>query len=206
MLRRRLPTNTPVAKLRCMRVRGSTGIALNNRDEKVRQIDKLVSGSVLSGSESLCRLLRYLAEQELAGLIAKEYQIATEVFGRPANFEPGLDSTVRVQAGRLRSKLAEYYSQGGAGDSLIIELPKGSYALTFRYRAPLEGRPTAAAPPLEGPVLAPLRGMQREHWVAFLVVAITLALISAAVLGYFLATQRDVVRAPLSADRGSSVL
>jgi hypothetical protein len=189
-----------------MRVTGSTGIALSSGDQKLRQIERLVSSSVLSGSESLCRLLRYLAEHELSGSSATEYQIATEVFSRPANFEPGLDSTVRVQSGRLRLKLAEYYAQDGAGDPLIVELPKGSYAVTFRYRAPLEGRLTNSIAALEGPVLAPLRSKQREHWVAFLVVAITLALISAAALGYLLATQDDVVGTPLSAERDSSVL
>jgi len=58
----------------------------------------------LHGSESLCKLLRYLAKHALdhPGTPLKEYQIATEVFGRPADFDPQLDSTIRVQAGRLR--------------------------------------------------------------------------------------------------------
>src|SRR5256885_13091712 len=73
------------------------------------QIDKLLSSHALHGSESLCKLLRYLADHPLEhpGASPKEYQIATEVFGRPSNFDPHLDSTVRVQAGRLRGKLAE---------------------------------------------------------------------------------------------------
>lgn len=76
----------------------------------------LHSGShVLHGSESLCKMLQYLTHQALSnpGVSVKEYQIATEVFGRPSDFDPHLDATVRVRAGRLRSKLAEYY--GGVG-------------------------------------------------------------------------------------------
>jgi hypothetical protein len=47
-----------------------------------------------------------------------------------------LDSMVRVQAGRLRTKLAEYYASEGARDTIGVELPKGSYLLTFHSRTP----------------------------------------------------------------------
>ncbi len=46
-----------------------------------------------------------------------------------------LDSMVRVQAGRLRTKLTEYYSTEGASDPFLVELPKGSYALAFHERS-----------------------------------------------------------------------
>jgi hypothetical protein len=74
-----------------------------------QQIDNIIKSHSLRGSESLCKLLQYLAKQALDHPDAplKEYQIATEVFGRPANFDPQSDSTIRVQAGRLRLKLAE---------------------------------------------------------------------------------------------------
>ncbi|MFZ0734933.1 MAG: hypothetical protein WAM79_21635 [Candidatus Sulfotelmatobacter sp.] len=54
--------------------------------------------------------------------------------GRPTGFDPQSDSTVRVQAGRLRVKLAEYYAQEGVDDPILVEIPKGSYALTFHVR------------------------------------------------------------------------
>jgi hypothetical protein len=100
------------------------------------QIDRLVGSHALHGSESLCKLLRYLAKHAVdhPGTPIKEFQIATEVFGRSADFDPQLDSMVRVQAGRLRSKLAEYYNSDGLGDSVVVELPKGTYLLSFRHR------------------------------------------------------------------------
>jgi len=106
------------------------------------QIEKLLSSHGLHGSESLCKLLRYLADQALEhpGAPPKEYQIATEVFGRPSNFDPHLDSTVRVQAGRLRGKLAEYYATEGAEDSILVDFPRGTYALTFHERPAGAGR------------------------------------------------------------------
>ncbi|HEY6943733.1 MAG TPA: hypothetical protein VI431_01235 [Candidatus Acidoferrum sp.] len=106
------------------------------------QIDKLLNSHALHGSESLCKLLRYLADHALEhpGASPKEYQIATEVFGRPSDFDPHVDSTVRVQAGRLRSKLAEYYASEGAEDSILVDFPRGTYALTFHERSAGAGR------------------------------------------------------------------
>src|SRR5579872_1475001 len=106
------------------------------REQCFQQIEKLTRSHSLHSSESLCKLLRYLAEHSLdhPGIALKEYQIATEVLGRPAGFDPQSDSTVRVQAGRLRVKLAEYYSQEGVDDPIVVEIPKGSYALTFHLR------------------------------------------------------------------------
>ena len=115
------------------------------REQCFQQIDKLIKSHSLHTSESLCKLLRYLAEHSLdhPGIALKEYQIATEVLGRPAGFDPQSDSTVRVQAGRLRVKLAEYYSHDGADDPIVVEIPKGSYALTFQLRPSKPGVPTA---------------------------------------------------------------
>ena len=112
------------------------------RQQCFQQIDKLINSHSLRGSESLCKLLRYLAETSLDhhGAAVKEYQIATEVLGRSHGFDPQNDSTVRVQAGRLRVKLEEYYAHEGANDEIVVELPRKSYALTFHVRAP-------AAPP-----------------------------------------------------------
>jgi hypothetical protein len=116
-----------------------------SREQCFQQIDKLIKSHSLHGSESLCKLLRYLAEHSLdhPGTALKEYQIATEVLGRPAGFDPQSDSTVRVQAGRLRVKLAEYYANEGPDDPIVVEIPKGSYALTFHLRPPKPGTQSA---------------------------------------------------------------
>src|SRR6266566_4720962 len=109
-----------------MSVTGYHRASIAEREQLLVQIERLIGSHVLHGSESLCKLLRYLAEHALhhPGVPLKEYQIATEVFGRPADFDPQSDSTIRVQAGRLRMKLAEYYSSEGADDPIIVEVPK----------------------------------------------------------------------------------
>src|ERR1700675_4478357 len=108
------------------------------REQCFQQIDKLINSHSLHTSESLCKLLRYLAEHSLdhPGVALKEYQIATEVLGRPPGFDPQSDSTVRVQA--------------GPDDPVVVELPKGSYALTFHLRSGKPGvQPQRPAPALE---------------------------------------------------------
>ena len=103
-----------------------------------QQLDRVEDSSVLHGSETLRRLLHYLVEQhfEHPGGTIKEQQIARELLGKGADFDPRIDPTVRVQVGRLRSKLVEYYATEGTADDIIIEIPKGSYEATFRRRTP----------------------------------------------------------------------
>src|SRR5437667_11414396 len=114
---------------RCYNAR--TVVPVTERAQNLAQIEKLLGSHTLHGSESLCKLLRYLASHSLdhPGLSPKEYQIATEVFGRQKDFDPHLDSMVRVQAGRLRTKLAEYYASEGADDQIMVELPEVPYGL-----------------------------------------------------------------------------
>ncbi len=120
---------------------------MTDRAQKLGQIERLASSHTLHGSESLCKLLRYLAKHALdhPGSPLKEYQIATEVFGRQADFDPQLDSMVRVQAGRLRAKLAEYYASESADDPIWVDLPKGTYLLSFHHGPPVSPRNHSAS-------------------------------------------------------------
>lgn len=150
---------------------GALGVNYLDRVSKLGQIEKLTSSSVLHGSESLCNLLRFLTKQSLdhPGSTAKEYQIATEVFGRARDFDPRLDSTVRVQTGRLRSKLAEYYAGDGIGDHVVVEIPRGSYHVIFHYREP-ELRLPVPEPAVE-PAVVPLPQRPPRRWATTAVVS-----------------------------------
>jgi tetratricopeptide (TPR) repeat protein len=90
------------------------------------------------------RLLRHLIEQAVAGNSGalKEQVLAIEVFERPHDaFDPTRDTIVRVEARRLRQRLARYYRDEGRDATLEIRLPVGSYVPTLRRR---EGQPGAA--------------------------------------------------------------
>ncbi|MGO9261718.1 MAG: hypothetical protein ACLQU1_36260 [Bryobacteraceae bacterium] len=82
----------------------------------------------------MSRFLQFVVQRSLEGRSAelKETVIATEVFGRPADYNPKRDAIVRTEAGRLRARLGEYYLAEGANDPLVIELPRGGYVPAFR--------------------------------------------------------------------------
>jgi hypothetical protein len=157
---------------------------LSEREQRLAQIEKLAGSPVLHGSESLCKLLRYLAKHALdhPGTPIKEYQIATEVFGRSADFDPQLDSMVRVQAGRLRAKLGEYYGANGAEDGIVVELPKGTYVLAFHHRAPAARIHTGA--PTEPELPGPRAAHTERRWFATAIsLGVLLALAAMTILG-----------------------
>jgi hypothetical protein len=135
------------------------------------QIEKLLASHSLHGSESLCKLLRYLANHSLEhpGTSPKEYQIATEVFARQQDFDPHVDSMVRVQAGRLRTKLSEYYATEGTEDPIQVEIPKGTYALTFHPR-PSVAQKTASAAASQAPTGPANSAAAPRRWFSVLLV------------------------------------
>jgi len=87
----------------------------------------------------LCRFLRYIVEETLAGRASgiKEQVLGLEVFDRGPDFNPRLDPIVRVQARNLRSRMATYYEGPGQADPIRIELPKGTYIPVFRHVDPM---------------------------------------------------------------------
>ena len=89
------------------------------------------------------RFLRHLVERALDGDLAalKESVIAVEVFGRPADrFDPRADTIVRVEARRLRARLADHYRAAGRTATVQITLPVGGYVPVFRQREPTPPR------------------------------------------------------------------
>src|SRR6476619_7450839 len=105
------------------------------RDLAVRlELGKILSSHKFVQSKRLTEFLRFVVERHLDGKNdeLKETLLAVEVFGRKADYDPKQDSIVRTEAGRLRSKLIEYYAGEGRHDSVVIELPKGRYTPLFR--------------------------------------------------------------------------
>src|SRR5215475_1558295 len=158
------------------------------REQCFKQIERLTKSHSLHSSESLCRLLRYLAEHSLdhPGVALKEYQIATEVLGRPPGFDPQSDSTVRVQAGRLRVKLTEYYSLEGANDPILVEIPKGSYVLSFHLRGKPEAVMAQPAPRIEVLEKKPEVQPSNRRWMIAVGVLLILLAVSAGTNAYLL--------------------
>lgn len=119
-------------------------------EQEIRaELDRILATKGFSNAGRLSKLLRYAVEKTLAGETdqLKEYAVGVEVFDRDSSYDPRLDSIVRVEAGRLRSRLDEYYNGEGAGSGIRINLPRGGYSAQFVRRddAPAPAAPHAAA-------------------------------------------------------------
>lgn len=101
------------------------------------QLARILASATFQQSDRLKRFLTFVVREALAGRQAdlKEYVIGVRVFRKEEAFDPRTDPIVRVQARRLRTKLARYYRDEGQAEPLIIDLPKGGYAPIFRSRA-----------------------------------------------------------------------
>src|SRR5499427_10401184 len=105
-------------------------------DANQLQVQRVVASKTFKTSEVHRNLLTYLAEKSLSGEAQnlKEYTVGLDVFGKPSSYDPRQESVVRMHVGRLRQKLAEYYRTEGADDPVVVDLPKGGFALTFEPR------------------------------------------------------------------------
>src|SRR5688572_31652621 len=92
-------------------------------------LDKILLSSTFIRSKRLGRFLRFTVEQCLEGRqnALKAYLVGVEVFNKLESFDPRIDSIVRVEARRLRSKLERYYQTEGKADAIVIQFRKGSY-------------------------------------------------------------------------------
>ncbi|MGR5284647.1 tetratricopeptide repeat protein [Vibrio maritimus] len=59
----------------------------------------------------------------------QQYDLAFDVFGKTADFDPSHDPLVRIHMGRLRRTLEVYYQNEGQTDPLRLTVPTGQYNL-----------------------------------------------------------------------------
>ncbi len=101
------------------------------------QLDRILAGRAFDGAERAKSFLTFVITTALDGRSEeiKESVIAVEALGRSTNFDPKTDPIVRVEAGRLRTRLKTFYESQGLNDPIVIELPKGSYVPEFSERS-----------------------------------------------------------------------
>lgn len=105
------------------------------QDEVRAEVTKILADRNFIRSERLRRFLLTTVEWTLGGTAQEisEYKLGREVFDRNHSYDPRIDSIVRVEARRLRTKLSRYYQESGASDPVVIEFRAGSYVPEFRY-------------------------------------------------------------------------
>lgn len=114
-----------------MLAKGSARGSTHKHDELIRQV---ADSETFRAAPTMRALLLYLWEHQ--GESLSEYAIATEALGRSPDFDPKLDSTVRVQIARLRTKLKEFHEATGAAFPLRLSLPLGRHELQWDYQLP----------------------------------------------------------------------
>jgi hypothetical protein len=166
----------------------------------MEELDLILASPHFRNSKRYPALLRFVVERTLEGRAAeiKERSIAVDVFGREADYDPGVDPVVRVSAGEVRKRLAQYYQEPGHGQEVRIELPVGSYQPEF-HAPSTQSAPASAAQP----------SVWRRHWWRG---AIALAVMAALVLAIVLVRPRRTPTAleqfwrPAVSPAGSTVM
>lgn len=97
------------------------------------QLSKIIKHDLFCRSKRSISFLEYICSCKIQGRenYIKEYSIGVDAFGLSYSFNPQDDPRVRVEARRLRKKLEQYYKSAGALDSIIINIPTGSYIPLF---------------------------------------------------------------------------
>lgn len=100
------------------------------------QLNRILASAAFTRAKRASAFLRFMVEKTLSGQqdALNGQSIAIEVFGRDMEFDAAADPLVRVEAGRVRQRLAEYYMTHGSSDRVIIDIPRGGYVAHFSIR------------------------------------------------------------------------
>jgi hypothetical protein len=102
--------------------------------EVLVQLDQILASQHFRQSKRSALLLRFLVEKTIKGQesILKERTLGIEVFGRKVDYDTSADPIVRMAAGEIRKRIAQYYHIEGHESELRIDLEPGSYVVRFR--------------------------------------------------------------------------
>jgi TolB-like protein len=106
-----------------------------SREELNDELARLLDSKVFAASRRSRQLLEYFVNQLLLGTAdqVKEYSIGVDVFNRAPSYNPKLDTIVRNEVWRLRSKLSTYYGGEGIDNPLRIGFRPRSLVPLARY-------------------------------------------------------------------------
>jgi len=165
-------------------------------EESREELQSVLQSQPFTRSPGLSRLLSYLCEKAFSGEShqIKEYSVALDVFGRQESFDQDSDSIVRVQANRLRKRLAEYYEGEGRDHRIHITIPIGQYVPDFEERPTIHEEPSndeAITEPSGSPRPGDIRPWKLTWRTGFRIAAVLLML---ALTAFFFARMRTISR------------
>ena len=186
------------------------GPDLNDLKAQRAELEAVLRSEHFTRAPTLANLLSYLCEKYFAGEAnqIKEYSVGVEVFHRGPSFDQNADSIVRVEANRLRKRLAAYYAGEGASHRLRIAIPVGQYVPEFESGRSQQGKSQLASGALPGAGwrgIASAAGRLGERWIAQpdrrswrLAAALALALLVLGIALLFIRQMRQVPQTAVS--------
>src|SRR5215475_4282537 len=102
-------------------------------EDQREEVQRVLQSPQFRRAPKLQRFLELVFDYHVQNRSAEinEYVIATQAFGKGADFDPGEDSLVRVQAREVRRRLREYYQTEGKASRIILDIPVGHYSPSF---------------------------------------------------------------------------
>jgi len=179
-------------------------VSAEDRTAIQEQLERLLGNPHFSHSRRFPSFLRFVVEQTLSGQMdaLKERTLGIEIFGRDADYDTASDPIVRVTAGEIRKRIAQYYQEPGHENELRVSLPSGSYVPQFHWpnaaggEAAVQALETVVPVPVEAPVVETLPPVRRRRPVLL----VTAGLVVAAILGAAAVLLWQYAERPVSVD------
>jgi hypothetical protein len=104
----------------------------------LKELESILASYHFQSSKRYPAMLKYIVGATLDGCCGdlKERTLGVEVFGRDPDYDTSADPVVRLSAGEVRKRIAQYYHENGSVSRVQIELPLGSYVPEFLLRGP----------------------------------------------------------------------
>jgi len=111
-------------------------------EEARAELDRVLQSADFPATPRNRRFLSFIVERTVNGQVGgngcvNAHDVATQVFGRPDDFNTMLDPIVRIEAGKLRRDLETYYLKSGRSNPLRIDVPRGGYVPAFSRQEPV---------------------------------------------------------------------
>lgn len=162
-------------------------------------LERIAASSHLRRATRLQALLQYLGRRSLHDHLdtMHEQMVGVEVFGRPEGYDTSVDNIVRTNVSELRKRIDAYFNAEGAGETLIMEIPRWNYVTVFKYRSAAPQIPSISSSFLSEPSVhdvveetpQALPVSRRNRWMPMALLAAGLMLIVLAVSYVSLWTQ-----------------
>lgn len=106
------------------------------------ELERLLNSTWFRTSPRCSKLLRHTVKAAIEGQYdqLRERQIGINAFRRDAGYDSDADPVVRIAAGDVRKRLAQYYSDPETTCQIKIELPVGSYIPVIHFLNQEAGR------------------------------------------------------------------